>query len=104
MQIKPKKAYFAPCFMFTAATGVSFLQFVNTNSIRTMFIFGIALFLGVSVPQYFTEYTANAGHGPADTHARWVCFFPIVLFPSLPFMSRSKLNMYAFFFLVMNHT
>ena len=62
-------------FHVSAATGVSFLQFVNVNSIRSMFIFGIALFMGISVPQYFSEYTANAGHGPADTNARWVYIF-----------------------------
>jgi hypothetical protein len=30
------------------------------------------LFMGISVPQYFNEYTSVAGFGPVHTHARWV--------------------------------
>lgn len=64
-------AIYCVLYGIVAATGVSFLQFVNMNSIRTMFIVGLALFLGLSVPQYFSEYTATAGYGPAHTGARW---------------------------------
>ena len=28
--------------------------------------------MGLSVPQYFNEYTSVAGFGPVHTHARWV--------------------------------
>jgi len=28
--------------------------------------------MGLSVPQYFNEYTAVAGYGPVHTGARWV--------------------------------
>ncbi|MCO5592933.1 hypothetical protein L7F22_046937 [Adiantum nelumboides] len=64
-------AIYCVLFGIVAATGVSFLQFVNLNTIRTLFIVGLALFMGMSVPKYFSEYTASAGHGPADTNARW---------------------------------
>ncbi|KAI5073464.1 hypothetical protein GOP47_0011477 [Adiantum capillus-veneris] len=64
-------AIYCVLFGIVAATGVSFLQFVNLNSIRSLFIVGLALFMGISVPKYFSEYTASAGHGPADTNARW---------------------------------
>lgn len=42
------------------------------NSMRNLFITGVALFLGLSVPEYFREYTAKALHGPAHTRAGWV--------------------------------
>ena len=29
--------------------------------------------MGLSVPQYFKEYTLVAGYGPVHTGARWVC-------------------------------
>ena len=56
----------------TAATGISFLQFTNLNSLRSLFIVGTSLFLGLSIPQYFNEYTATAGYGPVRSGARWV--------------------------------
>lgn len=57
---------------YTAATGISFVQFTNNNSVRNIYILGIALFLGISVPQYFVTNTDAAGHGPVRTHAGWV--------------------------------
>lgn len=29
--------------------------------------------MGLSVPQYFNEYTVVTGFGPVHTSARWVC-------------------------------
>jgi hypothetical protein len=29
--------------------------------------------MGLSVPQYFNEYTAIKGYGPVHTGGRWVC-------------------------------
>lgn len=55
-----------------AAVGVSFMQFANKNSMRNIYIIGLSLFLGISIPQYFNEYTSSAGHGPARTNAGWV--------------------------------
>ncbi|WOL14006.1 hypothetical protein Cni_G22786 [Canna indica] len=61
------------CILFglVAAVGVSFIQFANNNSLRNLYILGLSLFLGISVPQYFNEFTASAGHGPAKTNAGW---------------------------------
>ena len=56
----------------SAAVGVSFMQFANKNSMRNIYIIGLSLFLGISVPQYFNEYTSSAGRGPARTNAGWV--------------------------------
>ena len=42
------------------------------NSMRNLFIVGVALFLGFSVPEYFREYTSKALHGPTHTRAGWV--------------------------------
>lgn len=39
---------------------------------RNLYILGLALFLGVSVPQYFHEFMNSAGYGPVNTNAGWV--------------------------------
>lgn len=53
-------------------TGISQLQFANMNMTRNIFVVGFALFMGLSVPQYFREFELRAGHGPVHTNARWV--------------------------------
>ncbi|KAF2303008.1 hypothetical protein GH714_012599 [Hevea brasiliensis] len=42
-------------FSMLASVGLSFLQFTNMNSMRNLFITGVAFFLGLSVPEYFRE-------------------------------------------------
>jgi hypothetical protein len=34
-------------------------------------VVGISIFLGLSVPQYFSEFASRAYHGPVHTHAHW---------------------------------
>lgn len=58
------------------AGGLSFLQFCNLNSFRVKFILGFSIFIGLSVPQYFNEYTAINGFGPVHTSGRWVWIKP----------------------------
>ncbi|TQD96872.1 hypothetical protein C1H46_017604 [Malus baccata] len=58
-------------FAYVGAGGLSFLQFCNLNSFRTKFILGFSIFIGLSVPQYFNEYTAINGYGPVHTGGRW---------------------------------
>jgi xanthine/uracil permease len=58
----------------SASVGLSFLQFTNMNSMRNLFIVGVSLFLGLSIPEYFREYTIRTLHGPAHTKAGWVSF------------------------------
>ncbi|XP_042490511.1 nucleobase-ascorbate transporter 6-like [Macadamia integrifolia] len=58
-------------FAYVGSVGLSFLQFCNLNSFRTKFILGFSVFMGLSVPQYFNEYTAIKGYGPVHTSARW---------------------------------
>lgn len=71
-------------FAYVGAGGLSFLQFCNLNSFRTKFILGFSVFLGLSIPQYFNEYTAIKGYGPVHTGARWVCSNQLtVIFSSL---------------------
>lgn len=71
------------------AGGLTLLQFCNLNSFRTKFILGFSIFIGLSVPQYFNEYTAINGFGPVHTSGRWVC---IKLFDS--FTSRPWFNLF----------
>ncbi|KAG5110002.1 hypothetical protein JHK82_039225 [Glycine max] len=43
-------------FSIFASAGLGFLQFCNLNNFRTKFVLGFSFFLGLSIPQYFTEY------------------------------------------------
>ncbi|PUZ70588.1 hypothetical protein GQ55_2G243800 [Panicum hallii var. hallii] len=74
-------------FAYVGGVGLSFLQFCNLNSFRTKFIMGFAFFMGLSVPQYFNEYTAVAGYGPVHTGARWFNDMINVPFSSKPFVA-----------------
>lgn len=62
------------------------------NSMRNLFITGVALFLGLSVPEYFREYTAKALHGPAHTRAGWVrvCLLDFFNFHALIIFSAGE--------------
>ncbi|KDP44514.1 hypothetical protein JCGZ_16347 [Jatropha curcas] len=64
-------ALYCVLFAYVASAGIGLLQFCNLNSFRTKFILGFALFMGLSVPQYFNEYLLISGHGPFHTHAIW---------------------------------
>ncbi|KHN06820.1 Nucleobase-ascorbate transporter 4 [Glycine soja] len=46
-------------------SGLGYLQFCNLNSYRSMFILGVSLGFGLSVPKYFNE------HGPVHTGSTW---------------------------------
>jgi len=53
---------------FTVSVGLSFLQFTNMNSMRNLLITSVSpLFLGMSIPEHFREYTIKALHGPAHS-------------------------------------
>ncbi|KAJ8761430.1 hypothetical protein K2173_001561 [Erythroxylum novogranatense] len=77
-------AVYCVMFGFVASVGLSFLQFTNMNSLRNLFITGVSLFLGLSIPEYFREYTAKAFHGPAHTRAGWFNDFLNTIFFSSP--------------------
>jgi nucleobase transporter 1/2 len=70
-----------------AAVGLSFLQFTNMNSMRNLFIVGVSIFLGLSVPEYFFRYSMAANRGPAHTKAGWVC---LVLFIFSVYIAHSQ--------------
>ncbi|XP_062102097.1 nucleobase-ascorbate transporter 2-like [Humulus lupulus] len=77
-------AVYCVLFGLVASVGLSFLQFTNMNSMRNLFITGVALFLGLSIPEYFREYTAKALHGPSHTQAGWWNDFLNTIFFSSP--------------------
>ncbi|KAK9153060.1 hypothetical protein Sjap_000540 [Stephania japonica] len=77
-------AIYCVLFGLVASVGLSFLQFTNMNSMRNLFITGVALFLGLSVPEYFREYTVAALHGPSHTSAGWFNDFINTIFFSSP--------------------
>lgn len=74
-------------FAYVGSAGLSFLQFCNLNSFRTKFILGFSIFMGLSIPQYFNEYTAVNGYGPVHTGARWFNDMINVPFSSEPFVA-----------------
>lgn len=51
------------CAMFgmIASVGLSNLQLVNLNSPRNLFVLGFSLFMGLSVPEYFTAQPLDLG-------------------------------------------
>ncbi|TVU35054.1 hypothetical protein EJB05_16922 [Eragrostis curvula] len=67
-----------------AAVGLSFLQFTNMNSMRNLFIVGVSIFLGLSVPEYFFRYSMAAQRGPAHTNAGWFNDYINTIFSSPP--------------------
>ncbi|KAI9199043.1 hypothetical protein LWI28_026394 [Acer negundo] len=77
-------AVYCVLFGLVASVGLSFLQFTNMNSMRNLFICGVALFLGLSIPEYFRQYTATALHGPSHTRAGWFNDFLNTIFFSSP--------------------
>ncbi|KAK1316249.1 Nucleobase-ascorbate transporter 3 [Acorus calamus] len=64
-------AIYCVLFGLVATIGISFIQFTNNNSMRNIYIMGLSLFLAISVPQYFNEFTVSAGNGPVKTNAGW---------------------------------
>ncbi|XP_073022610.1 nucleobase-ascorbate transporter 6-like isoform X2 [Primulina eburnea] len=74
-------------FAYVGAAGLSFLQFCNLNSFRTKFILGFSIYLGLSVPQYFKEYTAINTYGPVHTSGRWFNDIVNTPFSSKPFVA-----------------
>ncbi|KAL5992075.1 hypothetical protein ACLOJK_012989 [Asimina triloba] len=77
-------AIYCVLFGLIASLGLSFLQFTNMNCMRNLFITGLSLFLGLSVPQYFNQFWASSGHGPVNTGARWFDGFLNTVFSSAP--------------------
>lgn len=77
-------AVYCVLFGLVASVGLSFLQFTNMNSMRNLFIVGVSLFLGLSIPEYFRDYSILAKHGPAHTNAEWFNDFLNTIFVSSP--------------------
>ncbi|GAB2280417.1 Nucleobase-ascorbate transporter 7 [Dionaea muscipula] len=74
-------------FAYVGSAGLGFLQFCNLNSFRTKFILGFSVFMGLSIPQYFNEYTVVNGYGPVHTRARWFNDMVNVPLTSEPFVA-----------------
>ncbi|XAR61834.1 hypothetical protein NMG60_11016358 [Bertholletia excelsa] len=65
-------AVYCVLYGIVAAVGVSFIQFANKNSLRNIYVLGLTLFLGISIPQYFIMHTdQSTGYGPVKTSAGW---------------------------------
>ncbi|KAG6401686.1 hypothetical protein SASPL_138550 [Salvia splendens] len=77
-------AFYCVFFGYFGVGGLAFLQFCQLNSFRNKFILAVPTFLGLSVAQYFNEYTAIKGYGPTHTSGRW--FNDIV---NVPFASKA---------------
>lgn len=74
-------ALYCVLFGLVASVGLSFLQFTNMNSMRNLFITGLSLFLGISVPQFFNEYL-TLRRGLVYTNAGWFNAFLNTIFSS----------------------
>jgi nucleobase transporter 1/2 len=80
-------AVYCVLFGLVASVGLSFLQFTNMNSLRNLFIVGVSLFLGLSIPEYFRDFSMKALHGPAHTNAGWFNDFLNTIFLSSPMVA-----------------
>lgn len=47
---------------------------------RNIYVLGVSLFLGISIPQYFVMNTDVAGHGPVRTNGGWVIIMHLCIF------------------------
>ncbi|KAJ6813410.1 nucleobase-ascorbate transporter 1 [Iris pallida] len=77
-------ALYCVLFGLVASVGISFLQFTNMNSMRNLMIIGLSLFLGISVPQYFSDTFSSSTHGPVNSHSGWFNAFLNTVFMSPP--------------------
>ncbi|XP_040996630.1 nucleobase-ascorbate transporter 3-like [Juglans microcarpa x Juglans regia] len=78
-------AIYCVLFGFVAAVGISLMQFVNNNSLRNLYVLGLSLFLGISVPQYFIMNTNQTnGNGPVRTGGGWFNSIINTIFSSPP--------------------
>jgi nucleobase transporter 1/2 len=67
-----------------AATGITFIQFANSNSMRNIYVLGVSLFLGISISQYFVGDSTTDGSGPVRTGGRWFNDILNTIFGSAP--------------------
>ncbi|KAF5739426.1 hypothetical protein HS088_TW12G00632 [Tripterygium wilfordii] len=77
-------AIYCVLFGIVAAIGISFIQFTNNNSLRNIYVLGLSLFLGISIPQYFVSNTSPDGHGPVRTGGGWFNDILNTIFSSPP--------------------
>ncbi|KAG9137801.1 hypothetical protein Leryth_022952 [Lithospermum erythrorhizon] len=77
-------ALYCVLFGLVGSVGLSFLQFTNMNSMRNLFITGLSLFLGISIPQFFNEYWTLPRRGLVHTDAGWFNAFLNTIFSSPP--------------------
>ncbi|KAI8532630.1 hypothetical protein RHMOL_Rhmol11G0228300 [Rhododendron molle] len=69
-------------FAYETSAGLDLLQFCNFDKLRTKFIVGFLIFMGLSVPQYFIGYMGTSSCGPVHTHANWFYKFVEIIFTS----------------------
>lgn len=77
-------AIYCVLYGIVAATGISFMQFANNNSMRNIYKLGLSLFLGMSISQYFVMNTDASGHGPVKTNGGWFDDILNTIFSSPP--------------------
>ncbi|GMN35352.1 hypothetical protein TIFTF001_005241 [Ficus carica] len=77
-------AIYCVLFGIVAASGISFIQFANCNSMRNLYVLGLSLFLGISIPQYFVMNATPDGNGPVRTDAGWFNDILNTIFSSPP--------------------
>ncbi|KAF7113458.1 hypothetical protein RHSIM_RhsimUnG0123900 [Rhododendron simsii] len=69
-------------YAYETSASLGLLQFCNINKLRTKFIIGFSIFMGLSIPQYFYGYMGTSGRGPVHTHANWFYKFVEIIFTS----------------------
>ncbi|KAG5526291.1 hypothetical protein RHGRI_032541 [Rhododendron griersonianum] len=67
---------------YETSDGLELLHLCDLDKLRTKFIVGFSIFMGLSVPQYFNGYMGTSGCGPVHTHANWFDKFVEIIFTS----------------------
>ncbi|XP_017189648.1 nucleobase-ascorbate transporter 3-like isoform X5 [Malus domestica] len=80
-------AMYCVLFGIVAAVGITFIQFANNNSLRNIYVLGLSLFLGISIPQYFVSNSSPNGVGPVKTDGGWFDDILNTIFSSSPTMA-----------------
>ncbi|KAK4476970.1 hypothetical protein RD792_016142 [Penstemon davidsonii] len=75
-------ALYCVLFALMSTASLGLLQYCNLNSFRTKFIIGFSIFMGLSVPRYFSDYVITSGYGPVHTRALWFNKMVLVIFTS----------------------
>jgi len=94
------------CAMFgmIASVGLSNLQFIDLNSSRNLFVLGFAFYMGLSIPEYFSQNPISFDPAWIGEHATFTQVIRANLANVLNTLGSTGMAVGAFFALVLDNT